>query len=432
MAIHSIQHQTRMCRKERGEGFRSAWILLSIFVVGQIGCDGGAGRSPSSSARSTTSSPSSTTPTASISAPDIKTDIAGIVVVRDDGTRVKITADDMDLLVSQIRSFRTSGKTDAEIESASVDLGGHGTISLGEIIKALVSEAKRTESSFEAIKYSSTPGERGYGDVLLSGKVPRKAVARSTKIQIYDEHGFPKREMKPSMPYFVFDDNGEHWLVGLEQDKAAALGWVRADQCYPWPSRRLAYPVALLPKRDPAEGHDSSAPIHTFSAEELMPWPVIVEDRAGRQLTVLADMKGLEGSIVPVQYSTTDELQLFVMFTEREFNQLLARLTETVGFLESGTLKPQQEVKVLGDLLTQNQIDFLDLNEVQAVVDLYPGGKPSFLLDYEIKKRIRKVLPTLRKQLGSLLDVTAVRNFFNPARGVYVLPIGSINKVGEK
>lgn len=153
-----------------------------------------------------------------------------------------------------IRSLKADGKSHSEIESGTIYLDDGEAISLKEILSAVARHAKSAEAVSETIRYRDTPGERGYGRVLLTGKVPRKALARREDVQILDERGFPKRLMKSSTPFFVFEDTGEHWLVGSEQDRDLAIGWVRMDQCVAWPTRRLVYPVdkeikRAIPKR---------------------------------------------------------------------------------------------------------------------------------------------------------------------------------------
>src|SRR3970282_1624494 len=104
---------------------------------------------------------------------------------------------------------------------------------------------------------------------------------------------------KWSTPFFVFEDTGEHWLVRIDQDRDLAVGWVRADQCFAWPSRRLVYPVesSMLTTTLDAAGEGKRLP--AFRAENVMPWPVLAEDRDADSVTVLADLSLIGGAIVP-------------------------------------------------------------------------------------------------------------------------------------
>lgn len=331
-------------------------------------------------------------------------------------------------MLELIRSLKADGKSDSEIESGTIYLEGGEAISLKEILSAVARHAKSAEAVFETIRYRDTPGERGYGRVLLTGKVPRKALARREDVQILDERGYPKRLMKSSTPFFVFEDTGEHWLVGSEQDRDLAIGWVRSDQCFAWPTRRLVYPVDLEALSAALDVAGVGTHLPPFRAEDVMPWPVIAEDRDTDSLTVLADLSPIGGGIMPMHIAHTEQFELYVLFSEKELNTLLARLTELVGFLESGRLSLPQTVQVLGDFLTQNRIDFWDFAEMKKVVDLYPGGRTTLSFEVELQKEIKRAIPKLREQIAVLLDAVAARDFYNAAHGLYILPMGKFRK----
>lgn len=350
-------------------------------------------------------------------------------IVQEEGRNVALVPKDVANLLELIRALKAEGKSDGEIEAGTIYLESGETVSLKEILASAARHAKTTEALFETIRYGDTPGERGYGKVLLTGKVPRKALARGENVQIFDERGYPKRPMKSSTPFFVFEDTGDHWLVGAEQDRDLAVGWVRANQCFAWPTRRLVYPSESAAQTMSLGTEGRRLP--QFRADDMMPWPVLAEDRAADTLTVLADFSSIGGSIIPMQIGRTDQLNVYVLFSEKELNTLLSRLTEVVGFLESGRLSLPQIVQLLGDFLTQNRIDFLDFPEMKKVVALYPGGTPSFLMKVELEKEVKRLIPKLREQIGVLLDAVAARDFYNAAHGLYVLPMGKFGK-GER
>lgn len=405
---------------------QSGRLLALVWLIG-VGCDSDR-ELPHTEIRyvrapeSTSSSRTSTTPI------DEPAKEVRFEVTREDGRTISLFTRDAAALLELVRSLKAEGKSDSEIESGTIYLEGGEAISLKEILSSVARHAKSAETVFETIRYLDTPGERGYGRVLLAGKVPRKALARRDDVQILDERGFPKRLMKSSTPFFVFEDTGEHWLVGSEQDRDLAIGWVRSDHCFAWPTRRLVYPIDLEALSAALDVAGVGAHLPPFRAEDVMPWPVISEDRDTDSLTVLADLSPIGGGIMPMHIAHTEQFELYVLFSEKELNLLLARLTELVGFLESGRLSLPQIVQVLGDFLTQNRIDFLDFPEMQKVVDLYPGGRTTLLFEVELQKEIKRVLPKLRDQIAVLLDAVAARDFFNSAHGLYILPMGKFRK----
>lgn len=329
-----------------------------------------------------------------------------------------------------VKTLKAEGATDGEVDEG-VLLIDDEPVRLKDVVAAIRAKATAAEAAFAAIRYTKTPGERGYGGVLTSGKVPRKVLAKNAGIYLQDAKGTPLREMKLAMPYFVFEENETHLLVGIEQDRDLAIGWAKQDSCFAWPSRRLAYPTDAAKFTSEELRETSERTLPSFTAETVMPWPVLYEDRAAGNVTVLADLRSIGGEVLPMTFTATDKLTLYVLFTEKELNRLAAELTELVGFLESGRLSTTKIVQALGDFLTQNKIDFLDFDELQSVVELYPGGKPSFLLETEIDRRIRKLLPKLNTDIRDLTHVLNAREYFNGARGMYVIPLGVLGKTGS-
>ena len=150
-------------------------------------------------------------------------------------------------------------------------------------MKAIVAIAEKRESEFAKLKYTKTPGKRGFGGVLTTGKVPRKVLARHEKTYITDERGDPKREMKLSIPYFVFEDDGERVFVGRVQDRDIAVGWIAKKQLYPWPSRRPAYPNESGDIASLLLGPDSGVGIPRFDPQKCCLGPFCIPTEMGKQ-----------------------------------------------------------------------------------------------------------------------------------------------------
>ena len=81
---------------------------------------------------------------------------------------------------------------------------------------------------------------------------------------------------------------------------------------------------------------------------------------------------------------------------------------------------------MFGSFMTQNRVDFLDLDDVKKVLDIYPGGSPDLLIKREAEDRIQTIGRSLEPQIDWLLKVSRSRDFFNPAHGTYVVPLSSL------
>ncbi|MDP1796780.1 MAG: hypothetical protein Q8K78_04830 [Planctomycetaceae bacterium] len=321
--------------------------------------------------------------------------------------------------------LRAEGRSKEEIERAKLVLDDGRTLTLRELLRAVMARTKVDEERFRHLRYSATPADRGIGGVLTVGRVPRKVIPSNPDTYILDDRGDPVRVMKLGFPYFVFEEQGDLLLVGHVQDRESALGWVTTEACYAWPSRRMAFSEDLMERVRKSLG-DPRHPTATASPSPPLPWPILAEERSTEEIRLLADLRALGWGVMPIDLQVENSFQVYVLFTEHELHHVLAELTELQGFLESGRLSIGQSVQVIGEFLTQNRVDFLDFDELRHVVDLFPGGTPSFLLRAELHERLKRVIPLLREQIATLATAVDARECYRPELGAYILPLGTL------
>lgn len=282
----------------------------------------------------------------------------------------------------------------------------------------------------------SESGEyRGVGNVLLVDGIPRKALASQRGLYLYDDDELPKQSFRTAVPYFVFEDSGDRLLVGRVQDHEVAEGWVRAEEAHSWFSRRLVYP---RPESDLAKklrrevGPDALPPL---DPTVRMPWPILHETEDAGEWLVLCDFGATGGEYEPTALPITgrfhDQFDIYVLFTETELDRTLSDLTGLLAALDSGKMPVEDIPRVFGSFMTQNQVDFLDLEEVRKVLDIYPGGSPSHLLKGKLETRFRSVAESLGPQIDWLLSVSRSREYYNGAHGTYVVPLASLELRGK-
>lgn len=276
----------------------------------------------------------------------------------------------------------------------------------------------------------SSVEERGVGSVLLEGRIPRKALAARKGFYIYDDEGLPKQAFRTAVPYFVFDDSEDRLLVGRVQDREVAEGWVLKSESHSWFSRRLVYPrpgsdLAAKVRRE--VGPEALPPLEPTSR---MPWPILHETDEEGEWLVLCDFGALGGeyepSALPIMGRFQDRFDIYVLFTETELDRTLSDLTGLMAALDSGKMPVEDIPRVFGSFMTQNQVDFLDLDEVKKVLDIYPGTTPSDLLKGKLESRFRAVANSLGPQIDWLLSVSRSREYYNGAHGTYVVPLSSL------
>lgn len=332
------------------------------------------------------------------------------------GTPLYLTPMLVERMQEHVRRQRMAGVSTEEIDAGVITINGR-SFRMGEIVNLM---AENYEATLAAIEYESTPGERGIGGVLLSGKIPRKVLARRSGLYVLDDQQLPSRPFRTNIPYFVFEDYGELLKVGTFQDSELCQGWVRSRECHPWSSRRLVYPG------DPTRASRSLNPgatgrLTTFDPTQMMPWPVIMADPGGTMLAV-ADLHEIGGPIQVIPILEKWDPQVFVMFTERELTSILTRLLQLQGLIESGRVEPTKIVRVLGDFLTQNSVDFCDFDEIQSVVERFPGGTPDFLMRKEMRTAVHRLAKQIERQIDDMSDLMDASACFNEARGVYIFP----------
>lgn len=293
-------------------------------------------------------------------------------------------------------------------------------------------EAKATERYFETkIDYSRTIGPRGFGGVLVSGLIPRKILAKARGLFLKDERGAKKSPLKDGVPYFVFEETEGKVLVSSIQDHETALragGWVGTDECYPWITRRLAYPkragrVTLRVKEASGETKELPGEIQPFDATRMMPWPILAGAPADGWLVVLADLREFGADFTPLKVRTADDYEIYVLYSETELNKALTNLTSLSAVLDSGKMPVSDIPRVFGNFVTQNQADFLDLDELKKTVEIYPGGSPDFLFRGALDARLKRINHVVRGNVEKLERIALSADYRNPSHSVHVIPL---------
>ncbi|MBI5757692.1 MAG: hypothetical protein HZA46_04160 [Planctomycetales bacterium] len=291
--------------------------------------------------------------------------------------------------------------------------------------------AAKDESRLTKLPYSRRVGERGFGKVLTTGLVPRKILASHPKAYVCDEDGSPVQPLRDGLPYFVFDEREGRFFVGQLQDVDLAQGWVQLDDCYPWFNRRLCYPkrageVSLTLASPSGDYVELSGTLPSFDPTSSMPWPVLATADDDKSLVVLADLRPLGGGqAIPIRFQDAADLELYVLFSQREIDEALQNLTRLAGILPK--LPVGDIPRVFGSFLTQNQVDFVDLGELQTTLDAFPGKAPDFLMKRELGERLKHVEHALGKQVEQLLRVAESTDHFNAAHYTYVVPLNHLH-----
>ncbi len=275
---------------------------------------------------------------------------------------------------------------------------------------------------------------KGIGGVVTFGRVPWKVVVKDENTTLYDAEGHPLRLARPSVPYFVFEQRGENLLIGRLQDRDCVNrngGWLNAADCLSWYSRRLVYPTPDSGAAQALEdGLGSEYALPEYDVERAMPWPILAETATADWL-VLCDLRHYGSGFwpLPIQYSHIEEFDIFVIFSETELDQTITNITALSAIVDSGRVPVEELPKAVGSFLTQNEVDFLDLDEVRRTVDLFPGGSPDFLMKRELDSRMKRLIANLVGQLRWLLRVVRSRGYYNEAHSIYVVPLDDLNRI---
>ncbi|MBI2480273.1 MAG: hypothetical protein HYV60_17065 [Planctomycetia bacterium] len=291
--------------------------------------------------------------------------------------------------------------------------------SYGELVRARSAELR---VALSRIGREHARDGRGPGGVLTVGLTPWKVIATEEGVQLHDEDGLPRREMKSNVPYYVFQNRGDGLLVCRIQDEELAArsgGWVNGDACFSWYSRRLVYPRpdGELARTLTLELGTAGA-LPSFDPTTMMPWPILAEMESEHGWLVLCDFRhyGADMMVLPVMAAYQREFDIYVLFTEVELNRVLRELTALVAIIDSGRMPISDVPRVLGAFLTQNQVDFMEFQEIEETLDVFPG------------RRLRLIRGAIRDQIEWLVKVSRSRGHYNEAHGVYVLPLDALGE----
>lgn len=293
------------------------------------------------------------------------------------------------------------------------------------------SSAKASETRLAEVAATRSLGKRGFGEVLTCGLVPRKVLAAHDKAFIRDAKGTPSMPLKDSMPYFVFEEDEDgRCRIGAVQDASLAQGWVNPDECFLWPNRRLCYPkkygdVSLTLQADDGTERVLDGTLAAFDPTAQMPWPILGTSKEDGSMFVLADLRCLKGeSAVPIRLRGTDDYEIYVLYSQREIDHSLEQLTRLAGILPK---MPVADIpRVFGNFLTQNECDFVDLGELSATLDVFPGKSPDFLMRKMLGERLKNVERALGQQIERLLKIGGSTENFNSAHYTYIVPLTDV------
>lgn len=292
------------------------------------------------------------------------------------------------------------------------------------------SSAEASEGRLAAVS-TRTLGKRGFGDVLTCGLVPRKLLAAHVDALIRDADGIPSMPLKDSLPYFVFEEAEDgRCLVGPVQDASLAQGWVNPDEFFLWPNRRLCYPkksgeVSLTLEAEDGTEQVLEGILPPFDPADQMPWPILGTSEEDGSLFVLADLRCLKGeSAVPIRIRSMEDYEIYLLYSQRELDHSLEQLTRLAGILPK---MPVTDIpRVFGSFLTQNECDFVDLTELSATLDVFPGKAPDFLMRKMLGERLKNVELALGQQIERLLKIGSSTENFNPAHFTYIVPLTDV------
>ena len=271
----------------------------------------------------------------------------------------------------------------------------------------------------------------GIGGVLLTeGKIPRKVLAKRDGLQLYDNNRLPAGPFKTCVPYFVFEEKDGLLLVDRTQNRDVAKAWVKKDECHEWISRRLAYPK-------PDGGilralAASGSKLSDMEPKAMMPWPVLSHKSDESEMVILCDLRSVGGKFMPVTVRRMDEYDIYVVFTATELVRSLSDLVGIQAVLESGKRDVPAIARTFGKLLAQDDMDFLDLDEVKRTLDLFPGGTPSYLLEHGLEDRFKRISDSLGPQIDWLNGVHRANDIWNEEHDVYVVPLKALHKEAKK
>ncbi len=276
--------------------------------------------------------------------------------------------------------------------------------------------------------------EQGILGVLIDDqKVPIKVLARSDGLKMTSVKDASPQPFRHLVPYFVFADVDDKYLIHQIQDKEKADedgGWVKKADCHLWRSRRLAYPKVdgeIVRRFSQAFGLDGALP--AFDAAERMPWPLVHVNKDDPKETLLCVLEDIGAGTVSIRPNRLDDFDIYVLYSDTELAKATSRLLNVIALIDSGKKPDKAVVEAWEGLITQSQIDFLDLSHLRKVVELFPGGagKVDLLLERQLKNEMKALRDSFDTQVKELTRLRSSSGCYNDKHLLYVFPLTSLS-----
>lgn len=277
---------------------------------------------------------------------------------------------------------------------------------------------------------------RGCGGVLLGNaptRAPLKVLANGERQYLYDRNAVPKSSFKPGIPYYVFEDEPNYYLVNraLDIDSARREGmYARKTDCHLWETRHAIWRKAgaalahALPKRNGDDGLPSKP-----NTTHPIPWPVLREESASSSLLALAHMSwnGLTLETVRIPEEGQADFEHYMAVSASELDRSLRNALGLLVMLESHkltTAKGLNEIlrrylqsETLWDASSLRKL----LSKSQSIEKSQPSANPFTKLRDEVAASTDGVSSHIRR----VMSIASNRQFFHKSLELYVFPFSA-------